>query len=138
MSWHPKANKKGAVRTNGFPSKLENAVNDMLVDWQEKGFISDLRRQHRVEFPCDKCPPEKNCAHTIKWKVDFSYTNPETNATEWAEAKGEEDAKFLKCKRLWKKHGKGPLRVYRGRYRKGRPVEPVLTEVIHPEDEHES
>jgi hypothetical protein len=110
--------KYGATRTaDGFPSKLEAAVYQILCLRERAGEIKDIRRQHCVDLGYD-----------IRWKVDFSFTECATGETVWAEAKGQWTADASIKLRMWK-NGRGPgkLEIWRGDYRR-----PQLVEVIEP------
>ncbi len=113
-----RGNKYGAIRTaDGFPSKLEAAVYQMLLLRQKAGEIRDVKRQ-----PSVKLTP------SITWKVDFSFTHVFSGLTAYCEAKGKwTEAAGLKL-RLWRDgFGPGPLEIWQGNYRR-----PILVEVVTP------
>lgn len=111
-------NKYRAKRSDGFPSKLEKAVYDMLFSWEKLGLISDLKRQQTVvlqEGPKDQ---------RITWRVDFSFLN-EKGERVFLEAKGIETQDYKIKKKLWKKNPPARLEIWKGNYKK-----PKLVEVI--------
>lgn len=111
-------NKYGAVRTaNGFPSKLEEAVWNVLLLREKAGEISNIQRQAKVLLTAAEIP----------WKVDFSFFDERIEATCYAEAKGIEDDRFKLFKKLWPHYGPGILEVWKGDYRR-----PKLVETISP------
>lgn len=117
MTWGRK-HKYGAVRTaDGFPSKLEKAVWEMLRIMQAANEIKDLKRYHTVVLSDAK----------VRWKCDFIFTNVKTGGQELAEAKGKEDARFRVVKKLYKEYGTMPLQIWKGNYRR-----PFLFETIKP------
>lgn len=113
-----KRNKFNAVKTgDGFPSKLEAAVYQILLLKQKAGLIRDLWRQHSLHLIAG-----------INWKVDFSYVNVETGEGEFAEAKGVETETYRLKLKLYRKFGTAKLLIYKGSYYK-----PYLHEIIKPE-----
>lgn len=112
-----KRNKYGAQPTDGFPSKLEAAVFQMLCFREKAGEIRDIQRQAHVDL-----------GFGITWKVDFSAHHVATKQTFWVEAKGAwTEAALLKL-RMWRNGaGPGPLEVWKGNYRK-----PELVETVYP------
>lgn len=107
-------NKFKAQRTNGFASKLESAVFDMLKLRQLQGQISNIKCQQSVRLTLAN----------ISYKADFSYENLSGN-TVWVEAKGFPTDTWKLKKRLWKHYGPGTLEIYTGSY-----SNPKLTETI--------
>lgn len=111
-------NKYGALRTDdGFPSKLEKAVYEILCLRERAGEIRDIKRQATVHL-----------YGRLKWKVDFSFTVVETGETVWAEAKGKwtEDARIKL--NLWRDGlGPGKLELWEGKYQR-----PILKDVVIP------
>ena len=101
---------------DGFPSKLEKSVYEMLLLQEKCGAISDLKRQHNVHLTKSK----------ILFQVDFSFI--ENGERVYCEAKGFETAVYRIKRRLWKNYGPGELRVFKGNYRKL-----ILSECIFPE-----
>lgn len=115
MNWH--GNKFRAIRTNGFSSKLESAVYEILKLREKAGEISDIQQQASVDLGFD-----------IRWKVDYSFTVRETGKRFWAEAKGIETDRYRICLKLWRGgQGPGPLEIWKGSYQK-----PKLVEIIYP------
>lgn len=113
-------NKYKAVRTaNGFPSKLEAALYDLLLLKEKAGEITNIKRQHSVVLQ----DGPKN--QRIAWKVDFSYLDLSLNETVFAEAKGVRTNDFLLKLKLWRKLKPYTLLIYGGSYKRL-----VLTERI--------
>lgn len=110
-----KKHKYSAVKSNGFASKLENAVYQILKIQEKAGEIKDLRCQHAVELTRAK----------IRCKIDFSYIDTKTNETVFAEAKGVVSDRWRIFKKLWKHYGLGTLIIYKGTYKK-----PYIDEII--------
>jgi hypothetical protein len=109
-------NKFGAQRTNGFASKLESAVHDLLKLFERGGEFSNI-----------KCQPHVRLSRAgIGYKPDFSYTDNKTGETIWVEAKGAETEGYMIRKRLWASYGPGPLHIYKGDYRKPKMVEAII------------
>ena len=113
-----KVNKYGAVRSNGFASKLENAVFLILQQMEKDGEIKDLRCQHPVELTLSK----------IRTKVDFSYTGCIDGRQYFVEAKGIETERWKIIKKLWKFYGSATLIIYKGNFRY-----PKIDEIIEPQ-----
>ena len=113
MTWFKRGKGKfGATRTaSGFPSKLEEAVFNILCLREKAGEIRNIRRQHSVPVVIE-----------INWKCDFSFEDCKTGETVLAEAKGMVDPRFAMIKR-----GKIP---YRLEIWKGHHLRPHLDEVI--------
>ena len=108
-----------AKETNGFPSKLESAVYDILTLRERAGEIKEIRRQHVVEL-------QGGARDTrITWAIDFSFIDCKTDEICFAEAKGFATEIYkLKLKMFrFKPHGR--LEIYGGDYRR-----PKLIEVI--------
>jgi hypothetical protein len=124
-----KVNKFGAKRTaDGFPSKLEAAVYQMLLLREKAGEITNIRRQHLVRFPCGP-----------GWKVDFSFTDCATGETVYCEAKGQEletyrlkKGMFAGCPIL---ESAGRLEIWKGTYHRPRLTEKITPESILPKRE---
>lgn len=111
-----KRNKYGAKRQNGFSSKLEAAVFQILRQKEAAGEIKNIRCQHPIHLTEAK----------IAYKSDFSYETSD-GKTIWVEAKGFETDTWRLKKRLWKFYGPGPLEIYKGTHKKV-----YLDEVIIP------
>lgn len=110
-------NKYNAVRSNGFGSKLESAVYQLLLLRQKAGEIKDINQQVSVDLTCG-----------IRWKVDFSYYEKRLKKTAWVEAKGCETERYRMCLKLWRGgHGPGTLLIYKGSY-----VKPTLVDIVVP------
>jgi hypothetical protein len=111
-------NKYGAKRTaNGFPSKLEEAVYNMLLLRERTGEISDVKRQQVVTLQ------EGDKTTRINWKVDFSFLRGEIRC--YAEAKGIETSEYILKLKMWRKLRPAPLEIWKGTY-----LRPVLVERI--------
>ena len=110
-----------AKRTaDGFPSKLEASVYQMLLLREKAGEIKNIRRQHAVQFACGP-----------RWKVDFSFTDCATGETVYCEAKGAELETYRLKKRMYAGcpvlESAGKLEIWKGTY-----ARPVLVEEIKP------
>lgn len=110
-------NKFNAKRTNGFASKLESAVFDILTLRQRAGEIKDLRCQHVVVL--QDGPKEIK----INWKIDYSYTDTSTNRLCFAEAKGVWTQDFIIKLKLFKKLGIGQIEIWGGNWRSPKILE---------------
>lgn len=115
-------NKYRAKSANGFPSKLEAAVYELLNLRQLAGEITDLKRQQTVTLKeqCDSCGAKR-----ITWRVDFSFV--ENGQLVYSEAKGAETAEYLKKLRRWRENPTFKLEIWKGNYRR-----PFLAETIFP------
>ncbi len=115
MSAWPKRNKFRAVRTNGFASKFESAVHDVLVIRERAGEIRNIKMQQGV-----------NLLGGIRWKIDFSF---EEKARAWsiayAEAKGVETADYRIKLKLFKADPPAPLEIWKGNYKRPKMVERI-------------
>lgn len=99
-------NKYSAVRYQGFHSKLEASVYQILL-WREKaGEISDIKRQQGVKLG------------GRYWKCDFSFTDTKTDLIIWCEAKGFMTREWLWIKEMWRLCGPGRLEIWGGSYRR--------------------
>lgn len=115
----PLRNKYNAKPANGFGSKLENAVHDILLLRQNQKEITDIKRQQSVILQ-DGCPKEQ-----IKWRVDFSYTRMSDQKLCYVEAKGIETMDYRIKLKLWRRLKPAPLEIYKGTWQR-----PKLHEVI--------
>jgi hypothetical protein len=115
----PKKNKYGAQPTNGFPSKLEAAVYELLVDRERKCEITDIKRQQTVVLQ------EGSATTRIAWRVDFSFVEVATGVVVYAEAKGMATLDYIL--KLWRAKPPAPLEIYIGSYKR-----PKLLERIQP------
>jgi hypothetical protein len=109
-------NKYNAKRSNGFASKLENAVYNLLKVRELSGEIKDIKCQQTVVL-----------AEIVRWKIDFSYIDCKTEKLVYAEAKGVSDKVFLMKLKLYKHKPPARLEIYKGNYKR-----PFLAEVINP------
>ena len=110
-------NKYRAKATNGFPSKLESAVYDILVQREADGEISEIRRQHTVILQ------DGPANQKISWKVDFSFIKEDI--LWFAEAKGIETESYKLKLKLWRALCTNPLEIWKGSYQKPKLVEIV-------------
>ena len=116
MDWPARKLKFGNQRTNGFASKLEAAVHQILMLREKSGEITDVKRGG-VELTCG-----------INWNVDFNYIDKKTKKRVWVEAKGVETERYRLCLKLWRGgHGPGPLEIWKGSWQK-----PMLVEIVYP------
>lgn len=93
-----------AIRTDGFPSKLEKAVYELLLLRERAKEISEIRRQVPVVVTVE-----------ITTKVDFSAIDNKTGQTFYIEAKGMEDDRFKLIKKGWRKSVDGVLEIWKGK-----------------------
>lgn len=114
-------NKYKAKPTNGFPSKLEAAVHDVLLLREKCGEISDIKRQQQVVLQ------EGARDVRISWRLDFSFVEKATGQIAYAEAKGIENADYKLKLKLWRANPPARLYIYKGDYKR-----PKLVEVIEP------
>jgi hypothetical protein len=117
-------NKFNAKRTGSFPSKLEAAVYEILLQRERQGEIKDIRRQHSVVLQ------EGGKEVRIAWKIDFSFTDVKSGKLVYCESKGIEDATFKLKIRMYRAKPPAKLELWRGSYKK-----PFLSEIIWPKDE---
>ncbi len=111
-----KPQKYKSQRTNGFSSKFESAIYDMLLLRQKLGEIKNIRCQH----------PTHLTRAQIGLKVDFSYEDMNGKIT-FVEAKGFPTEGWKIKKKLWAYYGPGPLEIWQGDYRR-----PKLSETLIP------
>lgn len=100
-------NKYGARAAEGYGSQFEKSVGEWLALRQQKGEISDLKRQQTVTL--QDGPPNQ----LIRWRVDFSYV--ENGILTYAEAKGFESEDYKLKLKLWRGKRPAPLEIYKGR-----------------------
>jgi hypothetical protein len=118
-----KANKYGAVRSNGFGSKLESAVYQNLLLREKAKEISSIKQQHGVDL-----------GFGISWKVDFSYFDLISWQRIWVEAKGVKTERYRMCLKLWEGgQGPGPLEIWEGSYK-----QPKLIKIVIPKTEKQN
>lgn len=128
-SW-PVRHKYGAKKTNGFASKLENAVHEILLLREKAGEITSIQKQARVFLGKQIITyslTKKKKVTLIYWKVDFSFIDRKRGVKIWCEAKGFESEDYKTKLNLWREKGPGPLEIWKGSYKS-----PVLIEVIDP------
>ena len=118
-SFYKNRNKYGAKRTNGFPSKLESAVYDILCLRERAKEICDIKRQQAVVLQ-DGAKDVR-----ISWKIDFAFTNKKTGKLIYCEAKGIRTNDFILKLKLFRKNPPADLEIWQGDYRR-----PKLIEII--------
>lgn len=114
--------RKTAVKTNGFSSKLENAVHEILKRRQAEGELTDIKCQQTFRLQ------DGDRTVSIKWKIDFSATEVKTGKTIYFEAKGFEESVYKLKLKMWRKHKYATLEIWRGTYQR-----PFLSERIEAE-----
>lgn len=115
-----KKNKYSAKRVNGFSSKLEHAVYELLKTKEKLGLISDIKCQQSVVLQ------EGGREQRITWRVDFSYFDLSSKELVYVEAKGlETDVYKLKLK-LWLAKRPYRLEIYKGSYRRPHLVQTIF------------
>lgn len=118
--WHlQRKSKFNSQKTNGFPSKLESDLYEILKKLEEQGQIKELRRQDNVHLTKAK----------ILYIPDFSFYEDDKKI--FAEAKGIETDVWRIKRRLWKCYGPAELRIYK---RRGK-TDVYLSETIVPEQD---
>lgn len=110
------ASKFQNIRCEGFDSKLEHAVYQLLVLRERAGELKIIRTQENI-FLTDA---------RILYIPDFSCQYP-SGENFWVEAKGFEGPRWPTIKKLWKFYGPGVLEIWQGKY-----ARPFLTETIVP------
>lgn len=113
-----KKNKYKAVRTNGFSSKFENAVHEVLLLKQKLGEVKNIKCQQTVVL----IPGPATVR--IAWKVDFSYEAP-SGETRYVEAKGVETSDYKLKLKLWRSNPPYALEIYKGHYSRPKLVETI-------------
>lgn len=114
-------NKFGAVRVNcscpigTHPSMLEKGVCYQMEIRQQRGEITDIKRQSTVDL-----------GDRITWKVDFSFTVVLTGERRWAEAKGKWQTDALIKKKIWSSRGPGPLELWEGDWKSPRHTRTII------------
>jgi hypothetical protein len=112
-------NKYGARRADGFGSKLERAVYEILLLREKAGEIKSIRRQHAVVLQ------EGKREVRISWKIDFSFIDCSSGKLCFCEAKGFPTNEYLLKLKMFRKSPQGRLEIWKGSYKK-----PFLAEVI--------
>ena len=108
--------KFNAKRSNGFASKFESAVYDLLLLREQSGQIKDLQQQVSVKLPSG-----------IVWKCDFGFTEVVTNEFVLCEAKGVETSDYkLKLRLFLHAYPKQRLEVWKGSYQR-----PMLAKIYN-------
>lgn len=101
----------GAVKTNGFASKMEAAGFEMLKRRELAGEIKDIKCQQSVTLA-------EGRGKKIKWKIDFSFRLTATDQLEYCEIKGFETGLYRLKLKLYKMNPPAPLSIYKGSHRK--------------------
>jgi hypothetical protein len=104
---------------DGYGSKLEQAVGQVLQAREQSGEIRNIRRQ--VAVVLQDGPRERR----IVWKIDFSFEVVVTGLTRFAEAKGFETEVYKLKLKLFRGRPQGDLEIWKGSYKS-----PQLVEVI--------
>jgi hypothetical protein len=112
-------NKFKAKSGNGFASKLEEAVYNILLLRERAGEISDIKRQQSVVL--QDGPQDER----ITWRIDFSFFDKQKNKTVYCEAKGVETSDYKIKLKLFKGQKIGDLEIYKGHYMSPKLVEKV-------------
>lgn len=111
--------KFNAKPTNGFSSKLENAVHEILKLREKAGEISDIKCQQQVIL--QDGPREVK----ISWRVDFSYVDNKSGETVFVEAKGVETETYRLKLKMWRGNPPAALEIYKGSYQRPTLVERI-------------
>ncbi len=120
-----KKNKFKAIRTNGFSSKFENAVHEILLLKQKLGEARNIKCQRSVVLM--EGPPGVR----INWKIDFSFENRDTDwQEEFVEAKGVETADYKLKLKLYKMIAPARLTIYKGSWQRPKVYEIIEKKVI--------
>lgn len=120
MAFNFRKNKYGAKRADGFASKLERAVFEILTQRAMNGEIRNIKRQQTVILVnCDACGTE------MKWNVDFSFEEIESGKTVYAEAKGVECREYKRKLKQWKKDPPYDLEIFKGSWSHPKLVERI-------------
>ncbi len=119
------ANGRGKYRAkpaNGFPSKLESAVYELLKVREAAGEIRNISRQVSVELQ----PGDKDTR--IRWRIDFSFERVSDGRLCYAEAKGIALAEYRLKLKLFKGQKLAPIEIWSGTWQR-----PKLIEKFEPE-----
>ena len=108
--------KYNAVKSNGFASKLENAVYDILKLREKAGEIKNIQCQDAVELTDAK----------IRCKIDFSFIDCKSKKKVYCESKGVITERWRIIKKLWQIFGPGKLEIWKGNYKNPKMVEIVI------------
>ena len=100
-------------------SKLEEVIYALLKAREEKGEISDIKRQQSVELQGGSRETR------ISWRADFSFTRNDTGELWYCEAKGYQDEPVWKLKLKMIRYQKIKTEIWAGTY-----TRPFLQEVI--------
>ncbi len=121
MNWfrNKSKHKFGAIRTNGFASKLEAAVYNLLLMREKMGEIRDIKCQQTVTL-----------LNVVKWKIDFSAIDIKTDKLFYVEAKGLADNIYKMKLKLYKHDPPAKLEIWMGSYQR-----PFLAEIVEVQNE---
>ena len=111
--------RSAAVKTNGFASKLENAVHEMLKVRQAAGELSDIKCQQSFKLQ------DGDRTVRVTWKIDFSAVEVKSGKTIYFEAKGFEESVYKLKLKMWRKHKYATLEIWKGSWQR-----PFLAERI--------
>jgi hypothetical protein len=121
LSLHVPKSKFGAMRTaDGFPSKLEASVFQILQLREKAGQIKEIKRQEIVIL--QDGPSNRR----ITWRVDFSFIEVKTNQKWLCEAKGVETEVYKLKLKLYRARGTSPLEIWKGTHKA-----PILYEIVN-------
>lgn len=110
-------NKKVKAHGYSFDSKLERAVFEMLLIWQESGEISNLRHHPGTVYLTDA---------RIGYRPDYSWVNTKNGDIIYGEAKGLETDVYKIKKKLWAFYGPGILLIWKGKADSLKLVETIV------------
>lgn len=107
----PKPHKYGAKRTTvdgiAFPSQLEADTYSAIMLLKQADVLKDVRLQHTVEFMTYLGYQRKPTVE--RYKIDFSFYYRPLETRVWCEAKGVRTNRWVRCEKLWRLEGPGPL-----------------------------
>lgn len=120
---YPKRNRAPRIKdrrtADGYGSKLEQAVGQILELREKAGEIRNIRRQ--VPVVLQDGPRELK----ITWKVDFSFEDVASGRTHYAEAKGFKTEVYLLKLKLFRANPHGPCEIWEGNWRSPKMVEVI-------------
>lgn len=112
--------KYGAVKTaGGYGSKLESAVNDMLLLREKSLEITDIQRQQTIVLQGG--PRETR----ITIRIDFTAVNVKTGETFAVEAKGFATRDYVLKLKMWRMDPPMALEVWGGHYQRLKLLETI-------------
>lgn len=116
---------------------MKNKFNAIRVSYSDRSFASKGERdcyqmfelmERAGEIDSIKCQVTTTLLPGLTHRTDFSYRDIQSNKTIWAEFKGFEDQRWRDIKKIWRFHGPGTLKVY-----KGSGLRICCVETIYPE-----